>query len=116
MDAPVNLHLTGCHHSCAQHYIGDIGLIAANVEDPDDPDETVEGYHLFVGGGYGERQGVGRELFNSVPFRDVPSRVAGLLQAYLDHRDSPDEAFVDFTRRQEIDALRELCLGVVVAV
>ena len=29
LDSPVNIHLTGCHHSCAQHYIGDIGLIGA---------------------------------------------------------------------------------------
>ena len=28
----MNIHLTGCHHSCAQHYIGDIGLIATRVE------------------------------------------------------------------------------------
>jgi ferredoxin-nitrite reductase len=116
MDVPVNIHLTGCHHSCAQHYIGDIGLIAANVEDPDDPDETVEGYHLFVGGGYGERQGIGRELFTALPFHDVPARVAGLLQAYLDNRESPAEAFVDFTRRVELDALRELCFGTLVTV
>ncbi|TWT97577.1 Sulfite reductase [ferredoxin] [Botrimarina colliarenosi] len=111
LDVPVNIHLTGCHHSCAQHYIGDIGLIAANVEDPDNPDETVEGYHLFVGGGYGERQGIGRELYNGVAFRDVPARVAGLLQAYLDNRESPAEAFVDFTRRVETDVLRAMCLG-----
>ena len=26
LESPVNIHLTGCHHSCAQHYIGDIGL------------------------------------------------------------------------------------------
>jgi ferredoxin-nitrite reductase len=31
LDQPVNIHLTGCHHSCAQHYIGDIGLVAARV-------------------------------------------------------------------------------------
>ena len=31
LDGPVNIHLTGCHHSCAQHYIGDIGLIACKV-------------------------------------------------------------------------------------
>ena len=31
LDAPVNIHLTGCHHSCAQHYIGDIGLMAREV-------------------------------------------------------------------------------------
>ena len=33
IDTPVNIHLTGCHHSCAQHYIGDIGLLACKVED-----------------------------------------------------------------------------------
>ena len=26
LDGPINIHLTGCHHSCAQHYVGDIGL------------------------------------------------------------------------------------------
>ena len=31
LDQPVNIHLTGCHHSCAQHYIGDIGLLGAKV-------------------------------------------------------------------------------------
>ncbi|TWT31078.1 Sulfite reductase [ferredoxin] [Posidoniimonas corsicana] len=111
LDVPVNIHLTGCHHSCAQHYIGDIGLIAANVENPDDPDgDTVEGYHMFVGGGYGERRGIGRELFNGLPFSQVPARVATLLQAYLDNRQSPEEAFVEFTRRVEVEELRELCL------
>ena len=25
LETPVNIHLTGCPHSCAQHYIGDIG-------------------------------------------------------------------------------------------
>ncbi len=32
LDQPLNIHFTGCHHSCAQHYIGDIGLIACQVE------------------------------------------------------------------------------------
>ena len=31
LDQPLNIHLTGCHHSCAQHYIGDIGLLATKV-------------------------------------------------------------------------------------
>ena len=28
LDQPINIHLTGCPHSCAQHYMGDIGLLA----------------------------------------------------------------------------------------
>src|SRR6059058_3384329 len=51
MDKPVNIHVTGCHHSCAQHYISDIGLIGARV--PVNEEDTVEGYHLFTGGGFG---------------------------------------------------------------
>src|ERR1700723_1540997 len=49
VDTPLNIHLTGCHHSCAQHYISDIGLIAAKVPVGDTHD-TAEGYHLFAAG------------------------------------------------------------------
>ncbi len=38
LDGPVNIHLTGCHHSCAQHYIGEIGLLACKVEVSEDDD------------------------------------------------------------------------------
>src|SRR5262249_50899847 len=48
LDGPVNIHLTGCHHSCAQHYIGDIGLLACKVETSEEGD-AVEGYHVLVG-------------------------------------------------------------------
>ena len=54
VDTPINIHLTGCHHSCAQHYIGDIGLMAARVPVGED-DEPVEGYTIVVGGGFAER-------------------------------------------------------------
>src|SRR5262249_11818789 len=27
LDQPLNIHLTGCPNSCAQHYVGDIGLL-----------------------------------------------------------------------------------------
>ena len=29
LDQPVNIHLTGCPNSCAQHYMGDIGLLGS---------------------------------------------------------------------------------------
>ena len=54
LDQPVNIHLTGCHHSCAQHYIGDIGLVAARVSVNEEGD-TVDGYHIVAGGGLWRR-------------------------------------------------------------
>src|SRR5206468_2749118 len=90
LDVPVNLHLTGCHHSCAQHYIGDIGLIGAKVSVGDDGD-TVEGYDILVGGGFAENARIGRELWKGVRAGDCPAHIEGLLRAYLAHRRGPEE-------------------------
>ena len=108
IDSPVNIHLTGCHHSCAQHYIGDIGLIGARVAVSDDGD-TVEGYHVHVGGGFGPQAGLGRELYRDVKAEDAPRTVERMLRAYLAHRATPDETFLAFTRRHEVAALRAMC-------
>jgi ferredoxin-nitrite reductase len=107
LDTPVNIHLTGCHHSCAQHYIGDIGLIGARVAVSDDGD-TVEGYHVLVGGGFGPDAQIGRELYRDVKAEDAPRIVARMLAGYLAHRASADESFLAFTRRHELAALAEL--------
>lgn len=103
LDRPINIHLTGCHHSCAQHYIGDIGLEATKVERDE---ELVEGYHVCVGGGWGAEQGVGRRLLDSVPFDEIPPVVERVLGAYLDERDGPEESFAAFARRHALEALR----------
>jgi ferredoxin-nitrite reductase len=107
LDGPVNIHLTGCHHSCAQHYIGDIGLLAAKVQLSDEGD-AVEGYHVLVGGGFGPDATLAREIYRDVKAEDAPVTVERLLRTYLAHRASRDETFLAFTRRHEIDALRSL--------
>jgi ferredoxin-nitrite reductase len=109
LDVPVNVHLTGCPNSCAQHYIGDIGLLGTKVSDGDGDDAAeVEGYHLFVGGGYGPDQGVGRELLRNLKADEVPATVERVLRTYLDHRSDPDESFVDFVRRHPTDELKAM--------
>jgi ferredoxin-nitrite reductase len=107
LDTPLNIHLTGCHHSCAQHYISDIGLIAAKVPVGAD-DDTVEGYHLFAGGGFGPDADVGQEVFHDVKAEDVPQTVERLLKAYLTNRASTDETFLTFARRHDGESLRKL--------
>ena len=107
IDTPLNIHLTGCHHSCAQHYISDIGLIAAKVP-VGEGDDTVEGYHLFAGGGFGPHADLGQEVFHDVKAEDAPKTLERLLKAYLSHRASPEETFLSFARRHQGDALREL--------
>ena len=107
IDTPLNIHLTGCHHSCAQHYVGDIGLLAAKVEIGD---EQVEGYHVLIGGGAAAagEQALARDYAQSVTAEDVPHLLETLLSAYLAHRTGPDETFHRFCARHEIEALRGL--------
>jgi ferredoxin-nitrite reductase len=107
LDGPVNIHLTGCHHSCAQHYIGDVGLIGARVPTSEEGD-TVEGYHILVGGGFGPDAALGREIYRDVKAADAPQTVARMLQGYLANRAAPGESFLAFTRRHEVDALRTM--------
>src|SRR5215813_4050014 len=97
IDTPLNIHLTGCHHSCAQHYISDIGLIAAKVP-VGEGDDTVEGYHLFAGGGFGPQADIGQEVYHDLKAEEAPVTVERLLKAYLAHRASPDETFLTFAR------------------
>ena len=107
LDTPINIHLTGCHHSCAQHYIGDIGLIATKVALPG-TEEMVEGYHLFVGGGYGATQRIAHELYRDVPASQAPQVVEALLRTYLEHRTSYKESFIEFVQRVDVPRLKEL--------
>ena len=107
VDQPVNIHLTGCHHSCAQHYIGDIGLLAQKVERGE---ELVEGYHVYIGGGAAatKEQAMAREYALSVPFDELPQLVERLLGTWLAHRATATESFFEFCRRHEIDDLHAL--------
>jgi len=102
LDKPINIHLTGCPHSCAQHYIGDIGLLGVKVGPNSD-----EGYNVTLGGGDDHEQGLGREIFKGVRFGELPSLLERILKVYLERRDS-GESFVEFARRHEVGDLQEM--------
>ena len=62
--------MTGCPNSCAQHYIGDIGLQGTQVEVEE---EMVEGYHMVIGGGWGARTGRGATFPRFPAVREDPA-------------------------------------------
>jgi ferredoxin-nitrite reductase len=110
IDTPVNIHLTGCHHSCAQHFISEIGLLACKVQESEDG-EQIEGYHILVGGGFGSNAAFGRELFRDVKAVDAPRTVERILKAYVANRASPQESFLDFAARHDDATLKAMCDG-----
>jgi ferredoxin-nitrite reductase len=104
LDRPVNIHLTGCPNSCAQHYIGDIGLLGVQVGQGG---EQVEGYHVFFGGSSGPNEVLAREVFHGVPFRELPALLERVLKIYIAKR-ANHESFSEFVSRHEVKDLQEI--------
>jgi len=100
LDQPVNIHVTGCPNSCAQHYMGDLGCLGTKVRGED-------GYHIFVGGGFGKNQAVGRQIFSGVSANELPLTLEKVLRMYLKNRQGR-ETFQQFTTRHEVGKLQEM--------
>jgi len=105
LDQPINIHLTGCPHSCAQHYVGDIGMQGVKVKNA--LGELEEGYNIVLGGGVDDDQFIAREAFKAVPYREIPDLLESILKAYLAQRHDR-ETFAQFTRRQDLPTLQQL--------
>lgn len=101
IEQPVNLHVTGCPHSCAQHYIGDIGLLGMKVGGE-------EGYQVVIGGGSDCDKGLARELIAAIAYNDLPPVMERLFTAYSEQRNA-GESFLDFSRRHSNAELQSFC-------
>ncbi len=107
IDQPLNIHVTGCHNSCAQHYIADIGLLGAKVERGED---MVEGYDLHVGGGAGPEQAIGRLIRPAVAADELPPMVLGLLSRWMADR-ADGQGFQAWSAAHSDEELLAICEG-----
>jgi ferredoxin-nitrite reductase len=94
-EQPLSIHISGCHHACAQHTIADIGLLATRGDsDALEP----ERYQLWLGGQVAPKARFGRELASDVPAANVPHLVEDVLVVYFERRRSA-ESFREFVGR-----------------
>jgi ferredoxin-nitrite reductase len=107
LDQPINVHFTGCAHSCAQHFMGDVGLLATKVKES----PSGEGYHITLGGGFGENRRCGRQVFNAVPAEQVGPVLETLFTTYLRDRQD-DETFHSYCGRHSIEQLQQALTSV----
>src|SRR3954470_9060846 len=106
--AGLRLHLDGCPHACAQHWVGDLGFQGTTARDEDGVRQ--QAYDIFVRGSLGPVAAIGRPLFRRVLTARLDDAVHGLVGGWLRDR-RPGEDFVDFSRRltdEELGALAGL--------
>jgi ferredoxin-nitrite reductase len=106
--AELRLHLDGCPHACAQHWVGDLGFQATTGKDADG--NRIGAYDIFLRGTLGPGAQLGTALFRRVPSDALGEAVEGLVRGWLDGREE-GESFTEFQRRlsdEELGALAGL--------
>ena len=103
--AGLHLHLDGCPHACAQHWVGDLGFQGTTVRDEDG--KRRQAYEIYVRGALGADAAIGRPLFRRVPTEDLDAVVGGLVGGWIDAR-SEGESFPAFATRSTDDELAAL--------
>jgi ferredoxin-nitrite reductase len=101
----LRLHLDGCPHACAQHWVGDLGFQGTTVRDEEG--RRQQAYDVFVRGSLDRPAAIGRPLFRRVPTAELDPVVVGLVQGWIDARSDGEtfRSFCDRTADGELAAL-----------
>jgi sulfite reductase beta subunit-like hemoprotein len=103
--AELRLHLDGCPHACAQHWVGDLGFQATTGKDADG--NRISAYDIFTRGSLGPVPQIGGSLFRRVASERLEGAVEGLVRGWLEQR-ADGETFTAFQRRLSDDELGAL--------
>jgi sulfite reductase beta subunit-like hemoprotein len=103
--AELRLQLDGCPHSCAQHWVADLGFQGTTARD--DEGRPRQAYDIFVRGGLGPDAAIGRPLFRRILSEELDEAVEGLIGGWLEEREA-GESFATFTRRLSDEDLGRL--------
>jgi len=103
--ADLRLHLDGCPHACAQHWVGDLGFQGTTLRDA--AGERHQAYDVFVRGGLDRPAAIGRPVFRRVPTADLDVAVVGLVEGWIAGRQA-GESFRSFCDRHSDDDLGRL--------
>ena len=67
----------------------------------------MDGYHAFVGDGFGDKQAVGRQIFQGVSCDNLKPTLEKVLKGFLRHRQA-SETFQSFTKRHDLNGLQAI--------
>ncbi len=101
----LRLHLDGCPHACAQHWVGDLGFQGTTVRDENG--KRRQAYDIFLRGGMGLGAAIARPVFRRVPTEELDAAVEGLVAGWLSTRADGESfrAFCDRSTDEELGVL-----------
>ena len=67
----------------------------------------MEGYHIVLGGGVDDNGAIAQDVYESIPFSEIPELVINMLRVYMDQREGTED-FASFTRKRNSEELKEI--------
>ncbi|PQO24503.1 sulfite reductase [Rhodobacteraceae bacterium WD3A24] len=89
---PIKLKISGCINACGHHHVGHIGILGLDRA-------GVENYQITLGGDGTETAAIGTRAGKGFAYDEIVDAIERLIHAYLAHRDSAEETFIDTYRR-----------------
>jgi len=108
----LGIHVDGCPHACAHHWVADIGLQGTTATEPD-TGKRVEAYNLRLRGRLGEGAAIGIPFIRRIPATQITEVVCRLVEAWVNEKatDPTIVSFTDYLDRHDDDHLRLVCAG-----
>ena len=88
----IELKISGCINACGHHHVGHIGILGVDKKGE-------EYYQILLGGRPDESCSLGRILGKSLTEDEVIIALEQILKAYVKHRTSEEERFIDAYQR-----------------
>ena len=98
----LRMHLDGCPHACAQHWVGDLGFQGTTVRDEEG--RRRQAYDVYLRGSLDRPAAIARPVFRRVPTDELDGVVIGLVSGWVQERDE-GESFRAFCDRLGDDDL-----------
>jgi len=101
---PLKIKISGCINACGHHHVGHIGILGLDRA-------GVENYQITLGGDGTETAAIGEKTGHGFAYDQVVPAVERLIRAYIDHRSSVEETFLQAYRRLGIAPFKAALYG-----
>jgi sulfite reductase beta subunit-like hemoprotein len=101
----LRLHLDGCPHACAHHWVGDLGFQGTTVRDEEG--RRRQAYDVYLRGSLDRPAAIARPVFRRVPTEELDETVVGLVRGWVEGRDD-GESFRTWCDRTSDGELAQL--------
>ncbi|MEM8878022.1 MAG: nitrite/sulfite reductase [Pseudomonadota bacterium] len=88
----MKIKISGCINACGHHHVGHIGILGLDRA-------GVENYQITLGGDHTETLAIGERAGPGFAAEEVVAAIDRLIEAYLLHRENPEETFLLAYRR-----------------